>query len=384
MVSKFVELRRKLHKIPEPGFKEFKTQALLLEYLHSLPAERVEIKTWRTGIIVRVKGTTGKRRIAYRTDIDGLPIKEETNVEFQSVHEGFMHACGHDMHSAIALGITTYFAEHPIEDDVIVIFQPAEEGPGGAEPMMRSEEYQAWKPDLVLALHIAPELPLGQLAIRPGTLFANTSELFIELTGKGGHAAYPHQANDMIIAAAQLVMQLQTIVSRNVNPLDSAVITIGRIQGGVRHNVIAETVRLEGTIRTLSDATMAKVKSRIETILQAIERGYGCESSLDYGCFYPQVYNHESLTREFMDWMRTEQMQTDESKRMELADCQPVMAGEDFGYFLREVPGFMFWLGVDSPYGLHHSKLEPKEDAIDLAIGVVTRYIAWKSAQWTK
>lgn len=382
-MSRFVQLRRELHRIPEPGFQEFKTQALLLDYLRSLPAERVEIKTWKTGILAKVKGTVGKRRLAYRTDIDGLPIEEETSCEFRSVHPGFMHACGHDMHMAIALGIATHFVEHPIEDDVIVIFQPAEEGPGGAEPMMRSEEYQAWKPDLIIALHIAPEYPVGTVAIRPGVLFANTSELFIDLKGKGGHAAYPHLSNDMIVAASQLVLQLQTIVSRNVDPLDSAVITIGKFEGGVRQNVIAERARLEGTIRTLSDSTMKSVKERIESILKGIEAGYNCEVTLDYGALYHQVFNHEPLTNEFMNWMRTEQTAVDERLRMRLVECRESMTGEDFGYFLRETPGFMFWLGVDSPYGLHHSKLEPKEEAIDRAVSVVTRYLTWKSAQPT-
>jgi N-acetyldiaminopimelate deacetylase len=380
-MSKFADIRKELHRIPEPGFQEFKTQALLLDYLSSLPQERLEIRTWRTGILARIKGTAGKRRIAYRTDIDGLPIEEETSYEFRSLHPGYMHACGHDMHMSIALGIVTHFVLHPIEDDVIVIFQPAEEGPGGAEPMMRSEEYQAWKPDLILALHIAPEYKVGQLATKPGILFANTSELFIDLKGKGGHAAYPHQANDMIVAASQLVLQLQTIISRNVNPLDSAVITIGRIDGGVRQNVIAERVRLEGTIRTLSEASMDAVKSRIEAILRGIEAGYGCEAAVDYGAIYHQVYNHEDLTAEFMRWMRGEQLDAPPGERMELIECSESMTGEDFGYFLKETPGFMFWLGVDSPYGLHHSKLEPKEEAIDLAISVVTRYITWKSQQ---
>jgi len=187
----------------------------------------------------------------------------------------------------------------------------------------------------------------------------------------------------MIVAASQLVVQLQTIVSRNVDPLDSAVITIGKFEGGVRQNVIAERARLEGTIRTLSDSTMKSVKERIESILKGIEAGYNCEVTLDYGALYHQVFNHEPLTNEFMNWMRTEQTAVDERLRMRLVECRESMTGEDFGYFLRETPGFMFWLGVDSPYGLHHSKLEPKEEAIDRAVSVVTRYLTWKSAQPT-
>jgi len=198
----FIQIRRQLHQIPEPGFAEWKTQQFILQYLSTLPAERLSIQTWKTGILVRVHGTSPQRCIAYRTDMDGLPIPEETSYPFRSAHEGYMHACGHDMHMAIALGILTHFVHHPIADDLLFLFQPAEEGPGGALPMLQSEEFQRWKPDLIFALHIAPEYPVGTIATKPGILFANTSELFIDLTGTSGHAARPHLANDIVIAAS--------------------------------------------------------------------------------------------------------------------------------------------------------------------------------------
>jgi N-acetyldiaminopimelate deacetylase len=206
-------------------------------------------------------------------------------------------------------------------------------------------------------------------------LFANTSELFIDLKGKGGHAAYPHLANDMVVAAAQLVGQLQTIVARNVNPLDSAVITIGKIEGGTKQNIIAETSRLEGTIRTLSAKSMQLVKGRIEAVVRGIEQSFECEAAIDYGSNYRQVYNDPELTNEFMDWLRAEHEYTG----VRLVECSEAMTGEDFGYFLERIPGFMFWLGVETPFGLHHARLEPNEDAIDVAIGTVTRYLRWKS-----
>jgi N-acetyldiaminopimelate deacetylase len=177
---------------------------------------------------VKVHGSNPKRIIGYRTDIDGLPIEEETELAFSSNHPGQMHACGHDLHMSIALGVLTYFTDNQMENDLLFIFQPAEEGPGGAQPMLESEIMKEWKPDMIMALHIAPEYPVGSIAIKEGLLFANTSELFIDLKGKGGHAAYPHQTNDMVIAACSLVSQLQTIISRNVDPLDSAVVTIGK------------------------------------------------------------------------------------------------------------------------------------------------------------
>jgi len=226
-------------------------------------------------------------------------------------------------------------------------------------------------PDMIFALHIAPEYPVGTIALKEGLLFANTSELFIDLKGKGGHAAYPHQTNDMVIAACTLVNQLQTIISRNVNPLDSAVITIGKITGGTVQNIIAEKARLEGTIRTLSPESMKKVKHRIEAVVKGIEIGFECEAVIDYGSMYHQVYNTESITREFINYIQ-------QVPDVKMVECTEAMTGEDFGYMLKEIPGFMFWLGVDSPYGLHHAKLNPNEEAIDIAVKLMTNYITYK------
>jgi N-acetyldiaminopimelate deacetylase len=371
MGNSFVQIRRDLHQIPELGFQEFKTQEYLLTYIESLPKDRVEVKKWKTGLFVKIKGLNPTKLIGYRADIDGLPIKEETELPFQSKHTNQMHACGHDFHMSIALGVLTSIVQHPIQDDLLFIFQPAEEGPGGAEPMLRSNEMQLWKPDMIIALHIAPEYPVGTIATKEGLLFANTSELFIDLVGKGGHAAYPHQTNDMVIAACSLVNQLQTIISRNVDPLDSAVITIGKITGGTVQNVIAEKARLEGTIRTLSVESMRKVKKRIESIVQGIATGYECEVHIDYGSMYHQVYNDHPLTREFMNFV-------EQQSSIRVIECKEAMTGEDFGYMLDEIPGFMFWLGVESEYGLHHSRLNPNEDAIEKAISLLTSYLNYK------
>ncbi|UED77026.1 N-acetyldiaminopimelate deacetylase [Brevibacillus sp. DP1.3A] len=373
--SLFTQIRRDLHQIPEPGFAEVKTQQYLLDYLKKLPQERIEIKTWRTGILVKLAGTKPKRLIAWRTDMDGLPIVEETSYPFRSIHEGYMHACGHDMHMAIALGLLTHFTEHPIADDLLFLFQPAEEGPGGAEPMMESEEFAGWRPDYIFALHIAPEYPVGHIATKPGILFANTSELYIDLVGKGGHAAFPHQANDMVVAGSHLVTQLQSIISRNMDPLDSAVVTIGKLESGTKQNIIAEKSRLEGTIRTFSMESMALVKSRIESLVKGVEIGFDCRAAIDYGVGYCQVYNEEQLTTDFMQWVQ------EQCEDVTLITCKEAMTGEDFGYFLKEIPGFLFWLGVQTPYGLHHSKIEPNDDAIEVAIRLVSRYFTWLSQQ---
>lgn len=369
--EKFINVRRDLHKIPELGFQEFKTQAYLLEFLQELPSDRMEIKPWKTGIFVKINGKKPTKTIGYRADIDGLPIEEATELEFKSQHKGKMHACGHDFHMSIALGLVEYFVHNPINDDLLFMFQPAEEGPGGAQPMLQTEIMMEWKPDMIIALHIAPEYPVGTIATKEGLLFANTSELFIDLEGKGGHAAYPHMTNDMIVAACSLVTQLQTIVARNVDPLDSAVVTIGKITGGSVQNIIAETARIEGTIRTLSVESMEKVKERIEALVKGVEVGYQCKTTIDYGAMYHQVFNEGTLTREFINFASA-------NENVNLIECKEAMTGEDFGYMIKDIPGFMFWLGVESSNGLHHSKLNPDEKAIGTAIKFLSEYIIYK------
>ncbi|MGG3561376.1 N-acetyldiaminopimelate deacetylase [Neobacillus rhizosphaerae] len=371
VVNELIKIRRDLHQIPELGFQEFKTQAYLLSYLKSLPQERLTIKEWKTGLFVMIHGLNPQKTIGYRTDIDGLPISEETGLSFSSKHDSNMHACGHDFHMSIAIGVLTHFIRKPINDNLLFVFQPAEEGPGGAEPMLNSDIMQEWKPDMIFALHIAPEYPVGTIALKSGLLFANTSELFIDLIGKGGHAAYPHQTNDMVVAACMLVNQLQTIISRNVDPLDSAVVTVGKITGGTVQNIIAEKARLEGTIRTLSPESMRKVKQRIEALVKGIETGFDCKAVIDYGAMYYQVNNNESITDEFIEIIKKE-------TEIRVVECKEAMTGEDFGYMLKEIPGLMFWLGVDSPFGLHHSKLNPNESAIDVAVKAMTTYIEFK------
>jgi len=364
-----LKIRRELHQIPEIGFQEFKTQATLLNLLEHLPnQERLEVKTWETGILVKVKGTSPNQVLGYRTDIDGLPIQETTGLPFSSQHPGYMHACGHDLHMTIAIGVLeTLLQQPPLKQDVVVVFQPAEEGPGGALPMMASDAFQDFRPDFMMALHIAPEYPAGTIATKEGLLFANTSELFIDLKGKGGHAAFPHLANDMVVAGAYLLTHLQSIISRRVNPLDSGVITIGKIEAGTKQNVIAETARLEGTIRALSPESMAMIKKEIEHHIKGIEIAFNCEAIIDYGANYYQVYNHPKETQDFMAFCK--------SKGFELVSCPEAMTGEDFGYFLKEIPGFMFWLGVESVGGLHSSQLNPNEAAIEVGVRAVASYL---------
>lgn len=360
-----INIRRGLHEIPEIGFQEMKTQSYLMDIITSLPQDRMEIVTWKTGIAVKVKGTgASSRLIGWRTDIDGLPIPEETNLPFRSAHPGFMHACGHDIHMSIALGLLEKLVTEPITEDAVVLFQPAEEGPGGALPFREwlKSEKPSFLPDAIYALHIAPELPVGTVATRPGMLFANTSELFIDLHGKGGHAAFPHLTADMAVAAAALLIQLQTVVSRNINPMDSAVLTVGKMTAGTVQNIIAEHARLEGTIRTLNNDSMKKMKQRIEAICRSVEEAYECRVSIDYGSSYIEVNNDQELAENFLKYASS-------YDGIDAVRSEAAMTGEDFGYFTEEIPGLMFWAGVQSAYGLHHAKLNPDEKILSIVPG---------------
>ncbi|MFT8361786.1 MAG: N-acetyldiaminopimelate deacetylase [Sporolactobacillus sp.] len=364
----YIAVRRALHRIPETGFEEIETQAFLLDQISQLPQQRLQIKKWKTGLFVYVSGLAPTRIIGYRTDIDGLPITEKTGYPFASRHEGTMHACGHDFHMTIALGVLEHVVTHPINEDMLFIFQPAEEGPGGALPMLASREFKEWKPALILALHVSPDFPAGTIATREGSLFANTSELFIDFYGKGGHAASPHLTHDAIVAASHFVVGLQTIVARRINPLHAAVVTIGKMDGGTKQNIIAEHARVEGTIRTLDQDVMTLIKDDIERHVKAIEIAYHCDSRIDYGANYYQVFNRAKYIKPFIDFLK--------KRNYPHIICGESMTGEDFGYFLKELPGFMFWLGVGKTSGLHSSDFKPDETALAQAVQVITDYIS--------
>lgn len=369
-MNSLIQIRRDLHQIPELGFQEFKTQEYLLNYINSLPQDYLTITTWKTGIVVKIIGSQPSKTIGWRTDIDGLPIVEETGLSFASTHEGRMHACGHDCHMTIALALVKAFAMNQPKQNVIVYFQPAEEGPGGAEPMLEwlKSERPDLLPDEIYALHIAPEYPVGTVATRPGLLFANTSELFIDLKGLGGHAAYPHKTRDMTVAAANLILQLQTIISRNVDPMESAVITIGKMTSGTVQNIIAENARLEGTIRTLNADAMSEVKRRIEAICKGIEASFECSISIDYGAMYYEVNNNEECANKLLSF--AEQFNNSQPYLSPAA-----MTGEDFGYFLKEIPGALYWAGANCEYGLHHAKITPDENLLELNANFVEQFI---------
>ncbi|WP_373472070.1 N-acetyldiaminopimelate deacetylase [Carnobacterium alterfunditum] len=369
----FIQMRRELHLIPEIGLEEYKTHDYLIAKIKKLPQENLKIKTWETAIVVRVKGSVGEKTIGWRTDIDGLPVIEETDLPFRSIHDGRMHACGHDVHMSIALGLLTYFSSHQTVDDLVFIFQPAEENVSGAKIIYDSGFLNDYMPDEIYALHVKPDLPVGTLGTKVGTLFAGTCAINVEFRGTGGHAAYPHESNDMIVAASQFINQIQTIISRSVNPMEGTVITLGTMHAGTAGNIISGYASLTGTIRTLTSEMSKLTQQRVRDIVKGIELSYNCKIylDLDQGGYYP-VVNNEVETLAFIDYMTKKQ-------GVEYKDMETEMTGEDFGYYLDKIPGTMFWLGVDCPYGLHHPKMTPNEKAIPFAIEHVGDFLEKKA-----
>ncbi|KAF1296599.1 N-acetyldiaminopimelate deacetylase [Enterococcus sp. JM4C] len=365
---RLVEIRRALHKIPEIGLHEVKTSEFLLTQIDLLQKEYIEVRKWQTGILVYVKGFQPTKTIGWRTDIDGLPIKELVKSSFTSKHEGFMHACGHDFHMTIALGLLENLSAVQPKNNFLFLFQPAEENDAGGMLMYNDGAFGDWLPDEFYGLHVAPELPVGTISTRSGTLFAGTCEVRITLRGTSGHAAFPHLANDMIVAATQLVQQAQTIISRSVDPIQGGVITFGSFHAGQTNNVIAGEAELFGTIRSLTQEVNELTQKRLREIVQGIEKSFQCdiELSLEQKGYLP-VNNNPRTTQRFIEFMENQPL-------VQFKEAQSAMTGEDFGFLLSKVPGTMFWLGVDSPYGLHHPQFDPNEAALVHGVTILSDF----------
>ncbi|MBX9102391.1 N-acetyldiaminopimelate deacetylase [Streptococcus anginosus] len=370
----YQKIRRDLHQIPEIGLEEYKTHAYLMRIIDELTAglDFVEIRTWRTGILVFVKGSTPAKTIGWRTDIDGLPIVEETGFAFASQHEGRMHACGHDMHMTIALGLLEKLTTEQPKNNLLFLFQPAEENEAGGMLMYEDGAFGDWLPDEFYGLHVRPDLKVGDIATNTSTLFAGTCEVKLIFKGKGGHAAFPHNANDALVAASYFITQVQTIVSRNVDPIEGAVVTFGEFHAGTTNNVIAETAFLHGTIRTLTQEMNLLTQKRLREIAEGVAQSFGVELDLELkqGGYLP-VENDSELAAECMNFFQKE-------NGVHMIDILPAMTGEDFGYLLSKVKGVMFWLGIDSPYALHHPKMAPDEAALPFAIEKFGKFLSSK------
>lgn len=350
--------RRALHQIPEPGLEEYKTSKWLKDKLSSLGVSYEVVDT--TGIVAFIKGKSSRKTIAFRADIDALSVFEESNFEAHSTHNGYMHACGHDGHMSMLIGLANYLTQDLVEvrDDIVMIFQPAEEGPGGAESIVKSGILEKYSVDEIYGVHIFPGIDQGKIALCPGPMMAMTGEFDIDIIAKSAHGAMPHTGIDGLVIACECLLGLQTIVSRNIEPTDPVVLTIGKVVGGERRNIIAGNVRMEGTLRTFNQDVYNKMVHRMRTYLSGIASAYEIEINLVVRDMYPPVFNDVNLFDEF--WKIN-------SDRCEL--IKPQMISEDFSYYQKAVPGLFYFIGSYNEtkghiYPLHNSRFNFDSDVL--------------------
>jgi len=336
-----IKIRRDLHKHPEVGFDLDRTSKKVAKKLNQLGFE-VKTKIGKSGVVGIIKGNDNGPTIALRADMDALPMEEETDLPFASVEKGKMHACGHDGHTAILLGVAMVLAEikDKLKGNVKLIFQPAEEGPGGAEPMLEDGALKEPDVDAIFGLHIWLEIDAGQVGVKKGPLFASIDEVDIKIKGNSAHGASPHQGVDAITTAAEVINSLQSIVSRKINPIDSAVVTIGKIEGGYVRNVIADKVNLEGTVRALNSEVRKQLEKEICKKVKNITSASDADYEIDYRHLYPPLLNDEKMT----NLVKNNAVEVMESENV-IDVKDPTMGGEDFAYFLKKVPGTFFLLG---------------------------------------
>ncbi|HYW34976.1 MAG TPA: amidohydrolase, partial [Balneolaceae bacterium] len=336
-LPEMTKIRRHLHRHPEVSYKEFETTDFIISRLEELgiPVER-PLETGCVGIIEG--GKSSDRVVALRADIDALAMEEEgdAKAEFLSENKGAAHCCGHDAHTANLLGTARILMEcrDEIEGKVVLIFQPGEEKlPGGGRLLCESGFLQEQGVDVIYGLHSLPSLPPGHIALREGPLMARPDEFEIDVIGEGGHAATPHDAIDPIVLAAEIVTQLQTIVSRSVNPTEPAVVTIGKIEGGSTFNVIPEKVSLKGTVRTFSEETAMLIKKRMHDIVKGVTDGAGADYEFRFNEGYPALIN----TPEATDTVINTASRIIGEQNVHVMD-KPIMGGEDFAFYLQEFP----------------------------------------------
>ncbi len=358
--------RRHLHQFPELSFQEHQTQAYLLKELEAMGLQPRPIAG--TGIVVDLG--EGIRGVAIRADIDALPLTEESDTPFRSKSPGVMHACGHDGHTAILLGVARLLSEQTaLPGRIRLMFQPAEEKfPGGAKPLIAEGVLDGI--DRVLGLHLASDMDTGQIGIRAGAVTANADAFTIQIEGRGGHGSQPETAVDPIVAAADLVTSLQTIVSRNVSPRHAAVVTVGTIHGGSNFNIIAPRVEITGTVRTFRAEDRERVRERLEVLVNRIAEAHECQGTLQYVSGYPSVMNTAK---------ETEVAERVIQRILGAGAIQhpaPLMAGEDFAYYLERLPGSFLTLGCRNPavgaiYPHHHPQFTLDEAALPIGVAVL-------------
>lgn len=367
MMGELVECRRHLHQFPELSGQEEQTARLVAGRLLALGLE-VTAGVGGHGVVGLLRGGAPGPVLALRADMDALPIQDRKPVPYASRVPGIMHACGHDVHTTCLLGAATVLSRlrAQVRGTVKFIFQPAEETNQGARAMIADGVLQSPPVDAIIALHVSPDVPAGSLAVNDGAMMAAEDNFDIRITGEAGHAAMPHLAADALLASAQVIQLLQTIVSRNVDPLEPAVLSITTINGGEAKNVIASTVQMGGTVRTLSPQVREQIPRRIRMLLEAVSVGMGCGADLEYRRECPPTVNDRRLVEQ------ARAVLTEAEGEGLVRPCQGLMASEDFAWYLERVPGMFMWLGAAPGSargpGLHTPLFDVDERALQTGV----------------
>ena len=360
LLPEITEWRRDLHENPEILFETHRTSAIVAEKLAEFGCDTIETGIGRTGVVGVIKGksNTSGKVIGLRADMDALPIHEATGLEYASKTDGAMHACGHDGHTAMLLGAAKYLAEtRNFDGTVVVIFQPAEEGGGGGREMCEDGMMDKFGIQEVYGMHNWPGAPIGSFSIRSGAFFAATDQFEIIVEGKGGHAAKPHETVDSTLVAAHTVTALQSIASRNADPVDQVVVSVTSIESSSKaFNVIAQRVHLKGTVRTMSKEMRALAQERLTAIAELTSKSFGAQAEVKYYLGYPSMVNHEEQT----------QFAASVAQKVSGAcdDAPLVMGGEDFAYMLEERPGAYILVGNGDSASVHHPEYNFNDEAI--------------------
>jgi len=370
MSGEIAEWRRDFHRNPELLFDVHRTAQVVAEKLKSFGCDEVVTGIGQTGVVAVIRGKRqgSGRVVGLRADMDALPIEEQTNLPYRSTVPGKMHACGHDGHTAMLLGAARYLTEtRDFDGTAVLIFQPAEEGGGGGREMVKDGMMERFGVQEVYGLHNMPGLPIGSFAVRPGPMMAAADRFLITVEGRGGHAAKPNETIDPVVASAQIISALQTIASRNCDPLDSVVVSVTAVKAGEAYNVIPQTAELKGTVRTLSKDMRILAEKRLREIVTGVAGAMGCTAVIDYELGYPVTFNHAEQT----SFVAKVAGSLVGSSNVDLA-VPPTMGSEDFSFMLEERPGSYIFMGNGDSAGLHH----PAYDFNDRAIPVGVSYWA--------
>ncbi|MHA1548281.1 MAG: M20 aminoacylase family protein [Alphaproteobacteria bacterium] len=364
--------RREIHQNPELLYDVHKTAAFVADRLREFGVDDIATGIGRTGVVATIKGAKpGNRMIGLRADMDALPIKETTGKPYASQIEGRMHACGHDGHTAMLLGAAQHLAEtRDFAGTVVVIFQPAEEGGAGARAMIEDGLMQRWPIDEVYGMHNLPGLSVGAMSMRAGPVMASTDEFVITINGRGGHAALPHLTIDPLLAAAALVQALQSVVSRNVDPVAPAVLSVTKLNAGNAFNVIPDQAELAGTLRALADGARATLEERLRAITESVCAAFDTTASINFRRGYPVTSNHAEQTA-FCAEVAGDVLGADSVS----THAPPIMGGEDFSFMLQERPGSFVFLGNGDSAALHNPNFDFNDDIIPFGCSFWVRLV---------